>query len=74
MTPKPKMKKIAKYRGDGSFYQGIPARDLSEQEWAALSPDDREMAADLYAMTDVPVDPEPEVLPEVLPETPKESE
>ena len=34
----------ARYDGTGFFLQGIPARDLSTDEWAALSDDDRQRA------------------------------
>lgn len=29
------------YIGDGNYWQGVPARDLSALEWEALSVDDR---------------------------------
>ena len=37
-----------RYIGDGAFCIGVPARDLTADEWAALTPDQREQAASLY--------------------------
>lgn len=31
------MARKAKYQGDGEYLQGIPARDLSDDEYAALT-------------------------------------
>lgn len=28
---------MIKYIGNGNYYQGIPARDLTEDEWEAIS-------------------------------------
>ena len=36
-----------RYVGDGSFLLGVPARDLTAEEWAALSAE--QQAAVLYA-------------------------
>ncbi len=38
MTPK-KKDEVIRYRGDGAFILGVPARDLTEDEFSAL-PDD----------------------------------
>jgi len=27
---------MAEYIGNGNYYQGVPARDLSDEEWAAV--------------------------------------
>lgn len=36
---------VVKYRGDGSAYvTGIPARDLTLEEWAAIRPDLKALA------------------------------
>lgn len=38
------MKKIkAEYTGNGAFYRGIPARDLTVEEWEALDKDSQDM-------------------------------
>ena len=37
-----------KYTGAGAYVLGIPARDLTEEEWAALTDEQRARAADLY--------------------------
>lgn len=36
------------YYGAGAFVPGVPARDMSPEEWAALPADLREQAASLY--------------------------
>lgn len=44
---------FAKYLGDGSAYvEGIPARDLTRDEWERIRPDLRELAVatGLYAV------------------------
>ncbi len=40
-----------KYTGAGHFYQGIPARDLTEADWAGLTLEQRDlvMGGGLYA-------------------------
>lgn len=39
-----------RYIGDGAFWPGIPARDLTREEWDALEPEHREqiLAHKLY--------------------------
>lgn len=39
------MKVKFKYEGNGEGYHGIPARDLSEDDWAQLSPEQRRLVA-----------------------------
>jgi len=34
-----------KYVGGGEFYHGIPARDLSEADWARLSQEQQKLVA-----------------------------
>lgn len=36
------------YYGAGAFVPGVPARDMSPEEWEALPADLREQAASLY--------------------------
>lgn len=45
-----------KYTGNGAFLQGVPARDLTKQEWDALSADQRGAALSLglYAAPERP--------------------
>ena len=38
---------MIKYIGSGSYYQGIPARDLSEDEWQAIGRRKRKTLVDL---------------------------
>lgn len=35
---------VAKYIGDGAFIHGVPARDMDESEWDALTDEEREAA------------------------------
>ena len=37
-----------RYVGDGAFVNGVPARDLSADEWGALTDEQREAAKNLY--------------------------
>lgn len=37
---------IAKYVGDGAFLHGVPARDLDESEWDALTDEERAAAVE----------------------------
>lgn len=43
-----------RYTGEGRYIQGIPARDLSPEEWQRLSEEQRESAVrlGLYAVKD----------------------
>lgn len=36
------------YVGEGAYVPGVPARDLTEEEWKALSADQRRAAKGLY--------------------------
>ena len=40
-----------KYTGAGEFYSGVPARDLTDGDWAGLTPEQRDlvMGGGLYA-------------------------
>lgn len=52
----------ARYIGNGSdFYQGIPARDLTPEEWADIYPAIQEvvLAAGLYSTDPAPTDQAP---------------
>jgi hypothetical protein len=48
---------MKQYSGGGAYVLGVPARDLSEDDWAALTDDERTAGAALYQ--DAP-DPQPE--------------
>lgn len=49
----------AKYKGDGEFYHGIPARDLDEDEWQVLDNEQRQLLRS-SALYDVKTDREME--------------
>ena len=38
---------MIKYTGNGNYYQGIPARDLSEDEWKAIGKRKQKTLVDL---------------------------
>lgn len=38
---------MIKYIGNGSYYQGVPARDLSEDEWSAIPRRKRKVLVEL---------------------------
>ena len=38
---------MIKYIGNGSYYQGIPARDLSDDEWKAIGRHKRKRLVEL---------------------------
>ena len=48
MTSKSKPAQSMRYVGEGEFVIGVPARDLSADEWSALTDDQREAAKNLY--------------------------
>ena len=43
------MKVYAKYLGEGNFVPGVPARDLSRDEWDALTDEQRAACRGLYS-------------------------
>lgn len=45
----------AKYTGNGQFHQGIPARDLTDEDWAQLTPEQQATVekSQIYEMTAV---------------------
>ena len=56
MAPDKKMKQIMRYTGDGDYILGVPARDLSVDEFEALPEGIREQCVDngLYEVADAP--------------------
>ncbi len=39
---------MMRYTGVGQYFAGVPARDLSDEEWAALAADVQAAASGLY--------------------------